>query len=216
MSKLIDVSNKTLTSLFIIAVAITLVGATISLVKLDKFEVPLITGMATTIQGKVNLSISATTAIAFVSGYDVVDFGAGTIDTAPVTKVSTLLADNPSTFRDGVTEFRVQNDGNVDINVTINGTAASTWLGGTNPSYEFNGSCMGGSDCGCLAGSNLTSALANITAAPALLCRNLTFGDAADAVGAEIELQVPTDTGTGLKQDPDVEFRATSCTTVCG
>jgi len=215
VSKLIEVSNKTLTSLFIAVVAITLVGTTISLIKLDKFEIPLVTGMATYVVGKVNISIAQTTAVAFVSGYNLVDFGNGTIDTSPHTRVSTILTDNPSTFNDSVVELRVQNDGNVDVNVSLNGSTAATFLGGTNPSYEFNASCMAGTDCGCLGTTNQTAALANITTTPALLCTNLTFGDAADALGAEIELWVPTDAAKGGHQDTLIEISVVACGATC-
>ena len=67
MSKLSDISSKTLVSLFIVALAITLLGVTISLVKFDKFEIPLITGLtATTAEDTLTTPITQTTAVSFV------------------------------------------------------------------------------------------------------------------------------------------------------
>ena len=190
--------------------AITLVGTTASMVKLGRFELPVITGFATRITGTVNVTIANTTAISFTTGRSYVDFGNGSI-TGTWTSINTTTVGgaNPNTFANP-SGFRVQNDGNTNVNVTVNGSAPSTFLGGTNPSYAWNAT---GGEGGCTGNLsfNLTIAKANFSTTPAIACYNLTYPDAGDAFDVEIYLQVPSDAATGTHTDSLVGFQATNC-----
>ena len=211
-----DISNKTLVYLFVIAVAITLVGTTASMMKLGKVELPLMTGFAARVSnGTVNISISGLVAISLAANYGLVDFGNGSLTGSPYTNINTILATNPSTFNEP-TEFRVQNDGNIDVNITVNGSGPNTLFGTTNiDNYAWNGS-SGSGGCNEDSGTNLTAAVANFSATPALACANLTFRSPGDNFGVEIYLSIRNDQPAGLKQDTAVGFNAVACGTVCG
>ena len=72
-----EISNKTLTILLVIAIAVSLGGAFTSLSRLAAISALPITGFATSGTGKVNLSITETTSVA-ISGN--IDFGSGYIN----------------------------------------------------------------------------------------------------------------------------------------
>ncbi|MDO8556682.1 MAG: hypothetical protein Q7R96_05940 [Nanoarchaeota archaeon] len=206
-----EISNRTLYYLSILAIFITLFGATVSLVKLGKIEVPFITGLAasSTVTGTVNVTIASTISISLNTSF--ADFGNGSLTAAPAyTPINTTAAANPSTFNEpyGIV---VRNDGNVDVNVTLNGTAAATWLGGTTPSYSFNTSNNETSSCppGNASQYNITKNVTTITATHTLVCSNLTFPDASDEITIEIFLNLSPDMPAGRTYtDNGLQIRA--------
>src|SRR3989344_4124316 len=125
LTRMAEITNKTLFYLLFVFIAITLFAASLNFIKLGKFDSNLITGFqSSNASARVNVSF--------------VDFGNGSLVYAPnLTTINTTDPDiNPSSFKDpGPLVF--QNDGNVDVNVTIYSVTASGFIGGTNPTYEW-------------------------------------------------------------------------------
>lgn len=196
-----EISNRMLLYLSVFAIFITLFGATISMVKMGKFELPFITGLAasSTQTGTVNVTIANTISISLNTSF--ADFGNGSLSAAPsYTAVNTTAAANPSTFNEpyGIV---VRNDGNVDINITLNGSAASTFLGGTTPSYMWNTSDNESNSCGAsglnYSTKNITGNITSVTTTHQRVCSNLTFPDATDEIIIEIYLNLSPDMPAG-------------------
>lgn len=202
------ISDRTLVVLTVIAILTTL-GGTLTIVQHIGPDIPLLTGLATTDTGIVNVTIDAAVNIVFV--VDVVDFESGVPDAANIRNINTSDPDmgggnNPGGFANPG-PFLIRNDGNVDVNVTINGTAADTFLGGTNPTYQFASTAPDNSDDGCPTNRTATTLLPmNATRQP--FCLNLTFTDSADETNVSIFLGLPSDIPIGEKRDTVVEVYA--------
>ena len=198
-----EISDRTLIVLTVIAL-VTTVGGTLTILQSLGPDLPYLTGFATSDTGVVNVTIAAAANIAFI--IDIVDFGTGSSPAAGILDINTSDTlygggTNPSTF-DDPGPLSYVNDGNVDINVTLNGSNAATFLGGTSPTYEFI-STAPGTDDGCGQGLNRTNNATKTTidSTLRLICENLTFADAADTSNISIFLGLPSDISTGLKQD---------------
>ena len=203
---MMEISDRTIVVLTVIALITTVSGALTILQKVGP-DVPLLSGLATTDTGEVNLTIDAAANIAFV--VDTVEFGSGAPDSSSIRPINTTGGfgggNNPSTF-DNPGPLSVRNDGNVDVNVTINGTPADTFLGGTSPTYEF-ASLAPGTDDGCA--NNRTHAYpTSLNATQVMFCSNLTFSDSADTTNISILLGIPSDITSGAKQDTAVTIFA--------
>ncbi|HLD12891.1 MAG TPA: hypothetical protein VJB87_04845 [Candidatus Nanoarchaeia archaeon] len=196
-----EITNRTLLYLSILAIFITLFGATVSFVKLGKVELPLITGLAasSTATGTVNVTISNTISISLNTSF--VDFGNGSLAAAPsYTPINTTAGTNPSTFNEPY-GLVIRNDGNVDINLTINGSTAAQFLGGTTPSYMWNASDNESNSCGAsglnYSTKNITGNITAMSNTHTRVCSNLTFADATDEIIIEIYLNLSADTPAG-------------------
>jgi len=100
--------------------------------------------------------------------------------------------------------MRLQNDGSVDCNVTINASGnAESFIGGTNPDFNFSiiNDTLGGCSASQLSGWNT---LENAT--PTLACGNLSVG-ANNAINLSIGLWIPVDAESGTFQE-SVYFHA--------
>lgn len=204
------ISDRTLIILILLALLSVI---TSMILILEKLGAPsFLVGLVTLDTGVVNVTISATTDINFVN--DNVDFGSGTVNLGGInTSVNTSDTawggnENPNGFSNPG-PFQVRNDGNVDVNITINSSStASTFIGGTNPGYYAVGSFVG-TDEGCLNNmTNNSTALNGITSTAFLICENLTYADAADTLNISIFLDIPSDAVTGLKTDSGFEVHA--------
>ena len=199
-----EISNRTLGILTLIAVFVTFVGAFMSLAKTGSLQVPFITGFAASVTGIVNVTVSGLVSISLPTNK--VEFGNGSLVSSPShTIVNSSATTNPSTFSEPG-PLRVRNDGNVLVNITINGTTPATFLGGTSPSYMWAGLT---GESGCL--GNLSTSLANFSVSHVGICDQLNFSDATDELNLSIYLAIPSDAVTGLKQDTLVEFKAAQC-----
>jgi len=129
-----EISNKTLATLLVIAIIVSIGGTLISLNRLSKFG---ITGFATSGTAKVNLTVTSSAGITVSQA---IDFGSGYADTGTnCTMESNLSSGSRSTNCKGDWAIAiadptkryiiVQNTGNVPGNITINASAnASSWL----------------------------------------------------------------------------------------
>ncbi|MBI1972927.1 hypothetical protein HYS50_02900 [Candidatus Woesearchaeota archaeon] len=207
------ISDRTLIILILLALLSVI---TSMILILEKLGAPsFLTGLATFDTGVVNVTISATTDINLA--VDNVDFGSGTVVLGGLnTSVNTSDTawggnSNPSTFANPG-PFQVRNDGNVDVNISVNSSStAATFIGGTNPGYYFVGSYVGTDEgCGGADGVNITNnaTLNGFTSSALEICQNLTYADAADTVNISIFIDIPSDATTGLKTDSGFEVHA--------
>ena len=74
-----DINNKTLATLLVVAIIVSIGGTLISLNRLSKFGGIGVTGFATSGTAKVNLSVTSSTGITVTQA---IDFGSGYADTA--------------------------------------------------------------------------------------------------------------------------------------
>ena len=171
-------------------------------------DLSIITGFATTTQGTVNVSVTKTAAITLNNS--LVNFGAGQLAGGEAgTRVNSTIGNtNPSSFLEP-SPFSLRNDGNVNVNVTINGTPAATFLN-SRSTYEWAGLAGEG---GCKS-NNLTTARSTMSATHTIICANLTFIDTTDTFAINIFLNLSSDLPVGNYTDAAVEFIATECVTV--
>lgn len=182
--------------LYLSVSAIVIVILAFASVNIERLNLPFFTGLATTstATGFVNITIANTIAISLNTS--VVNFGNGSLAPPPFyTAVNTTPPANPSTFDDPYA-LVVRNDGNVGINITINGsTAAQFFPGASNPSYMWNasenetGSCL----------ANITGGIVSMTNVHRLVCSNLTFTDTNDEIKIDIYLNLSPNTPTNIE-----------------
>ncbi len=189
-----DISNRTLVLLTTLAIVFSLFGATTILNKLGQ-PIPLITGLGLVEIGNVSVTIATVLSIDATNN---VSFGNGSNAGGVILTTNDSQQPNPNTFAEPG-DFRIENDGNVDANVSLNSSKATDFITiGTSPLYNWSGRNTTG-DNGCTGVNNLTtvntafgSGAQNVT-----LCDNLTYRDAADSVNVSIWVFVPADTTPG-------------------
>jgi hypothetical protein len=210
-----EISDQTLIILTVIALITTVGGTVLILQKLGP-DVPALTGLASAVTGTVNVTIDPTVSI--ILNVDHINFSGGSVVSGSlITELNTTGADgggaNPSTFADPG-DFLIENNGNVDVNLTINGTPAANWIGGTSPTYRFSHNAPG-TDDGC-ANNRTNTAPTTLNAGLLEFCINLTFTDAADTTNISIYLGIPSDIPSGSITDPAVLITAAQATNFVG
>lgn len=185
-------------------------------------SVPLITGFAVNQSAYVNVTVASTTSIVLIEGGNV-SFGNGS---APAALSTASSFDNPNTFDDpgpgkpDADDFVIENDGNVDVNLTINGSRASSFItSGTGPAYNWSGANHSNTgDHGCY---NITVGTINGLTSPNTsqnpfgigkynysVCENLSFVNSNDTVNVTIRVFIPGDTLPGTYTDSKIFFMA--------
>ena len=203
---MVEVTNKTLLYLLFVFIAITFFGTTINLVQSGNFNVPLVTGFQSfNASARVNFTVAPTVIVRFVNASNnatAVDFGNGSLVYAPnITDINTSrVSTNPSTFKDPG-PLILENVGNVDVNITIYSVTAAGFIGGTNPTFQWNASMNETGSCGNSTDVNLTGAsIQSFTATPTSLCTNFTFPDANDSIAIDIYVGIPADVRPGYRE----------------
>ena len=173
------------------------------------------------ISGKANVTIPSVLSINFVANQDSVSFGTGRVE--PTCNNATLATNDASEDPDNCwtgsypyngtqNAFEIENDGNRVANVTVNGTNATTFIGGGNgttpdPEFQFlgaqaeSGSCIQG----------LETTYTNITATPVTICEKLLSARPRDQIYSHIRVLIPEDAFVGT-HNATVEFTATIST----
>jgi hypothetical protein len=148
-----DLSNKALALVLIIATTISLVGIVMTVSRLDDVGSVYVSGRATTDTGTTNFTINSTISVAFIQNN--VDFGTGIVNGSG-SHNCTLNTTGPAMLNGGVNPtggpdcigfnasvqpLRIQNQGtsNVTLNITFS-QIASTFVGGTSPSFSYRSS----------------------------------------------------------------------------
>ena len=201
------INDNSLVVLTVIAL-LTTVGGTVLIIQQLGPDLQMITGFASTVTGTVNVTIQSTVSI--ILRIDHVHFSGGSaISGIAITELNTTGSDggrqNPGTFANPG-DFLIENNGNVDVNLTINGTPAANWIGGTSPTYRFS-STNPGTDDGCSINRTNTGPT-TLDASKTDFCLNLTFSNAADTTNISIYLGIPSDSPLGSVSDPSVIITA--------
>lgn len=216
-----DISNRALAMFLLAAIVVTLGGTIVSLNKLDAVST---TGFATTDTGNVSVTVGSTTSITLDNNFDY-NFGTCTPSTSVLTHVNTHNTENSSicTGSDGNQPLYVRNDGNVDVNVTINASQVGEAQGGNfldlggsgTSAIYFNSSNQGGASPGAAGCSGTTQASWQVFATTNtmyLVCSTLDaagVSSGANTVAVDIRLAIPI-SAPGESDSVDFEFRATA------
>jgi len=195
-----DISNKFLAFLLVIAIIVTIVGAWYSVGKVN--DLARITGYGT--EGYVNVSITNYTSIN-VTATDC-DFGSGYV----LSNASSAKLGSNGTVIDWngagtANSLRLRNDGNrnVSVNASSGKNAATFFGGGTSPSVKAWSFHKGGVDSGCLSGLVAYTGT-EMDTSQKTLCTNLVTGAGVsgdDTMSVGCYLSVPNDAPTGAKTD---------------
>lgn len=197
-----DISNKTLALLLVIAIVVSLVG----IFTAEKGGVLTISGRAT----DTGTASFEQLNIASINVTGAIDFGPGRVDigqTSATLDSSTGVCTNGNwTF--GAEGLLVENDGTVNITVDVQANETSTqFVGGSavSPTVKYKiteeevGSCGGAIANG--TAFTLFGALNDDTAnSYAKICDNLDVDPTKNALNATIEVVVPADAYTGVRQ----------------
>ena len=169
------------------------------------------------ITGKVNFTIVPALSINFVFNQDAVTFGSGVVESTceNATLSTNDTSQDPTNCWTGTypynstnNVFEIENDGSYNATVDINGTNASTFIGGGNgttpdPEFQFFGAEAEGGSCG----ANLTTSWTNINSTLQTLCDDLKFIGANDQIYTHIRVVIPEDAYVGT-HNATVEFIA--------
>ena len=220
-----QISNEALLSLLVISIVVSVVGTVSNLNKINSLTpgfggtYPGVTGLASTGTGSVNLTIPSTASITLIDS--TIDFGT----CSPNGTIGANLSSNDSSASWGwpgactvngseptdVDYFTLQNDGNDDVNVSIQsnitianligGTGSRLFYGvqnhssapGCNNATDITGQAFGNDDGANAQGfpNNFTE----ITAASSeyIVCSNLTSTDTTDSIDVYLKVDIPAD-----------------------
>ena len=205
-----EISNKTLATLLVVAIVISLAGTFFAMKGITTVTNFISGAQTASPSGVAKVNITETVSITLNN--PTVDFGNGyrqpTFDDNSLCNLTSSAAVPASCWNVTGTyapqDFQVENDGNVNVNVTINSTTNTSYFsnctgsktyGANTPRYEFAGklATAGGAHgygCNTTAG-DLTTTNTSFTAANQLLCKNLSATDSADQFNVTIVLGVP-------------------------
>jgi hypothetical protein len=205
-----EISNKTLALFLVGAIVVSLAGTIVSLNKLDALTT---TGYATdTDSGTATLTVQTLASIKFA--INTVNFGSGSVntstgiqqcnltinDTYAITKSNCIgFYDNNNNAASGNT-FTIENDGNANLNVTLNSTVNSTeFLGGSHVyalfQYTVSNNLSGSGAC---TGTLGVPTWASFSKVNTNVCTNLSWS-APDTLRVGIRVGIPADSGLGQR-----------------
>lgn len=181
-----EISNKSLASLLVIAIAVSVLGTLISLDKISGLHG--ITGATTdTKTGGVNVTISSATAVNF-SGYAGMNFGTGYVNSGSTKcSLSSLGNSGSCTGFSTKSHWNITNTGNENVNLSVTQTLTEATIGG-GATYKFK-VAEHGTDC-----KTALRPLAFNTTVPGsskyTLCNNFTSQDAVDYLLFDINITI--------------------------
>ena len=179
-----ELSANVLAFLLVVAIVVSVGGTLVSLSKLRATSLESITGGVTT--GTTTATVTNVTAISLTTS--TVAFGSVSVKT----KYDTT-GGSPA-------PFAIQNDGNVPINITLNGTRIFNSSNSNESSYQFK--CRANEGPNCPAGSPSTFSnipLDNDTLKSTTAVFDLEGGNANDSRFVDIQVYVPVDETGGAK-----------------
>ena len=204
-----DVSNKFLAVLLVVAIVITLIGTIYSVDRLSKLG--FISG--TDVFGFVNVTISNQTTINVTATN--CNFGTGYV-TSPYSFAELASSDDGDTGGGGCTDtdikgnwtnttaydpecMAVRNDGNVWLKINMSATKdAAGMIGGTSPQYKVWSQDLEASSC--YSGAKNYSSRVDVSTVNVTLCNYLNPSNASDELSVGCYLKVP-DNAWGAKSD---------------
>jgi len=199
-----DISNKSVAFLLVVAIVISLGGTIFSLNKLNQLG---FTGLAfsNSPQGTANLTVNSSLVLTFVVSN--VDFGTGYTNDSGAGMEHCVMDTNGSAnsadcigFNSGVSPFVLRNDGNKDLNVSISANKnATTFLGGTNPVFQFFVEDNGTESGSCSSPQQTVWTDMNTTSVDMCGTSGLNYEDSTDELRIHIKVSVPQDATPGAK-----------------
>ncbi|MFH1649851.1 MAG: hypothetical protein ABIA93_04840 [Candidatus Woesearchaeota archaeon] len=207
-----NTTNKTLAIFLVLAIVVSIGGTLLTLNQLQKAT----GGTGKVTAGKVDLTVDPQASVITLFN---VSFGTGTISSTTYLTTETDLSALGFTACDSGDTcggLVLENDGNVNINVTMySDVTAATFIGGTSPAYKYtmaNGTNSGaasdaaGAEPGCVNSTGVAHFMDAVYAAvpqgsgnAELICANFTFADANDVIRVEFNITIPDDAPTGAK-----------------
>ena len=195
-----DISNKFLAFLLVIAIGITIVGVGYSVNKLNK--IGLITGFATTDTGFVNITLGVNVSITATT--NTVNFGSGFLN--PIYDWVVLTTEDGTTVPTNwsnttvydATPLVIENDGNVNLTLNFSSDKdADAFIGGDGPYFKYASANKEAGACG----SGLIDAYVDVTggATTQWICTNMGSSTGLDEVYVNISLKIPTGVSSGAK-----------------
>jgi hypothetical protein len=199
-----EVSNKTLATLLVVAIVISLAGTFFAMRGVSQIT-NIISGAATSPTGTAKVNITEVTSISLYQ--NTVDFGSGYRNATIVDVNSECnLTTNASMHACWVNQsaydpnpFVLENDGNTYVNVTVNSSNVSTFLSGTVlggtrryqyvPSDSTTGPFAAAED-GCKVAFSKTD-WTEFSETPALICSNMSPYAAEDTFHVDVNISIP-------------------------
>ena len=216
-----DISNKTLALFLVAAIVLSLGGTLISLNRINKITGP--TGYATTGTGFVNLSIVTNTDISIINA--TVDFGAGVVNVSNGCNFANLSnndtlgwnaggcwvnqSSNGIAVRNETSRFVVQNDGNVNVSVTMTSVQKnwSNFIGNCTSQddnmYNYTTTINGSETAyACQGALGSLGVWTGLDGSAQSICSELAWEDASDAVVIGLNISIcKSNSPKGYKND---------------
>lgn len=204
-------SENLLLSVAIIAVIVSGFSAIFTGISIQSFKTNWITGFPTA-TGTANLSVEAAAIINFTV-YEI-NWSSGRVNTGSPnatldTAVGTVTGGNWTANSRGLILI---NQGNTNVSLQLaSGKTAATFVGGTNPVYQWNVSVQFGNQSACLNATNKTGATAGhlynmsvftgVSTSAFLVCDKFQYHPDNNTIRIDIRLQVPSNSLTGSLSD---------------
>jgi hypothetical protein len=204
-------SENLLLVVAIVAVIVSGFSAVFTSVSIQNFKSNWITGFPTAI-GTANLSVEAAAIINFTI-YEI-NWSSGRVNTgAPNatldTSAGTVTGGNWTANSRGLV---LVNQGNTNVSLQLNtAKTAATFIGGTNPIFQWNVSMPNGNTTSCLNATNNTGAtpghlynmsvFTGVSTSAFLVCDKFQYHPQNNTVRIDIRIQVPSNSLTGTLSD---------------
>ncbi len=194
-------NDKLLLTVAVIAVIVSVVAAGVTYFSLASL-VTRISGFATN-TGTANLTVESTASINFTTNN--INWGSGRVNDGAESAQLTTLETNNVTDGNWTLQtsggLRIENIGNTNVSLDLaTGKTADTFIGGTDPGYEWNvtnleaGSCINASNLGVFTDVNNTGDGTRF-------CSVFQYLDNRDSIRIDLNLTVPSSSFTGALGD---------------
>ncbi|MEM3374214.1 MAG: hypothetical protein QXE31_03245 [Candidatus Woesearchaeota archaeon] len=211
-----DISNRTLALFLVMSIVVSL-GVTIySLNKLNPFG---ITGQAQNVPGKVNLSVQNSISIILYNA--TVDFGTGFVNvscseilsnskTAANLTAGAAFIDTSDcwTGNKTPTSIIVENNGNVNVSVSIRGPDPRAFFGMYNGSFTYNLTALARNYEANSCAGTLQSSYVQLNNNASFCTRLKYYPDSQDSIAIDVNVLIPVDLPAGTYENSTIEFYA--------
>ena len=194
-----DISNKALAGLLIAAIVISISGTMMVINKNGG-----LTGFATQQNASASVNISGVVSIKLNTNS--INFGTGSVTPGQtycnISQIASTAAfdETPAscgTWSNVTGSISLENDGNVNANITVKSTKNATdFVGGTSPGLFSQAANDEASSCNLGLQSNFTT----LDTIARSFCQRLQYGDALDSLKFGIKIKIPSD-AIGLKSN---------------
>ncbi len=217
-----EISNRTLAALLVLAIVISLGGTIVSLNRIKTLQFFGATGLAASDTGIVYLNVTPTASVNFAvnstnfgtgyttSGHNCTMYINKSNSTAITRSESTYCYGGWASF-DASSEMPLilENDGNVNVNVTIaSNNDAASFIGGSGPVFQWK---VANNETGsCKNETGIPSDWTDVTTTPTVLCYNLSYAASSNSMAIGLKVVIPYDTpNKGTQQSAIITATAT-------